>query len=228
MNQFSGVTTVLFDLDGTLLDSAPDLAAAANLLRTQRGLSSLPVAYYRPFVGTGARGMLRLALGVTEVQQGFEDLKEEFFQAYEVCMGRHSSVFPEIPELLQALVRRNYSWGIVTNKIARFADPIVQACPVLSATQSLVCGDSTEYSKPHPAPLLAAARQLGIAPDCCVYVGDDERDIQAARAAGMGAIAASYGYLGEAGDVHHWQPDAVIRFPQELITVLGFDYNRKL
>lgn len=220
---FSGITTVLFDLDGTLLDSAPDLAAAANFLRAQRGLDSLPLAHYRPFVGTGARGMLRLALGVSETQPDFELLKEEFFQAYEACMGQHSMVFPQIPALLQVLRQKNCSWGIVTNKIKRFANPIVHTCPVLSAAQALVCGDSTAYTKPHPAPLLAAAQQLGVAPERCVYVGDDERDIQAARAAGMGAIAANYGYLGGAEDAHHWQPDAVIRFPQELVKVLALD-----
>ncbi|VUZ27506.1 N-acetylmuramic acid 6-phosphate phosphatase [uncultured Comamonas sp.] len=219
----SGITTVLFDLDGTLLDSAPDLAAAANFLRTQRGLRSLPLAHYRPFVGTGARGMLRLALGVGETQPDFELLKEEFFRAYEACMGQYSAVFPQIPALLQALGQKNCSWGIVTNKIKRFANPIVRTCPVLSGAQALVCGDSTAYTKPHPAPLLAAAQQLGVAPEHCVYVGDDERDIQAARAAGMGAIAASYGYVGETEDVRHWQPDAVICFPQELIKVLALE-----
>ncbi len=219
----TGIAAVLFDLDGTLLDSAPDLAAAANALRQRRGLAALPFAHYRPFVGTGARGMLRLALDVAETAPDFAVLREEFFQAYEACMGRHAAVFPQVPELLASLTAWALPWGIVTNKIARFTQPIVQACPVLRGCHTLICGDSTAHSKPHPAPLLAAAQQLGVSPAACIYVGDDERDIQAAHAAGMQAVAVSYGYLGDTQDVQQWQPNAVITQPLALQELLGFD-----
>ena len=131
-------------------------------------------------------------------------------------------VFPMVKEVLQGLERNSQPWGIVTNKIERFAKPIVQADALLCKTQALVCGDTTSFAKPHPAPLLAAASILKVAPTCCIYVGDDERDIQAAKAAGMGAIAASYGYLGDTQDVRCWQPDAIIHSLQELSNLLGF------
>lgn len=216
----SEVGAVLFDLDGTLLDSAPDLAAAANALRAVRSLKALPLQHYRPFVGTGARGMLRLALDVDEHHQDFQHLREEFFQAYEQNMGTHAQLFEGVEALLQALDHRHLPWGIVTNKIARFAHPITQACPVLSRAQILVCGDTTAHAKPHPAPLLAAAQALGVPPAACIYVGDDERDMQAARAAGMGAIAASYGYTGDALHVQEWQPDAILNAPNDLLQLL--------
>ena len=222
MSRWKNIQAVLFDLDGTLLDSAPDLAAAANALRIQRQLPPLPLAHYRPFVGTGARGMLRLALGIQETDPEFCDLKEAFFQAYEACMGAHSRIFPGVPEVLQGIDKNCQSWGIVTNKIERFTKPIVQADELLSKNQVLVCGDTTAFSKPHPAPLLAAASTLRVAPGACIYVGDDERDIQAAKAAGMRAIAASSGYLGDAHDVRCWQPDAIIDSPQGLLNLLDF------
>lgn len=219
--RLGAVKAVLFDLDGTLLDSAPDLGAAANALRTARGLEALPLAHYRPFVGTGARGMLRLALGTQPDDPGFDTLREEFFQAYEACMGQHACLFAGVQQVTQQLRTAGLSWGIVTNKSERFTHPIAQACPVLSQAQALVCGDTTPHAKPHPAPLLAAAQRLGIAPSDCLYVGDDERDMQAARAAGMGAVAAAYGYLGGVTSVTAWQPDAIIESPYELLNVLG-------
>jgi 2-phosphoglycolate phosphatase len=211
---------VLFDLDGTLLDSAPDLAAAANAMRTARHLDALPLQHYRPFIGTGARGMLRLALHVEENHADFATLREEFFQAYEQCMGQQAQLFTGVEQLLATLQAQHIPWGIVTNKISRFAQPIVQHCPVLSQTQTLVCGDSTPHTKPHPAPLLTAAQQLGVSPSTCVYVGDDERDILAARAAGMTAVAASYGYTGNAQNVQEWGPDAVADTPVSLLKTL--------
>lgn len=215
------LAAVLFDLDGTLLDSAADLAAAANALRQQRQLPPLPASGYRPFVGTGARGMLRIALGVQESDSDFAQLREAFFQAYEACMGQHGALFEGVATVLERLHAHHIPWGIVTNKIARFAQPIVAKEPWLARQQALVCGDSTPHIKPHPAPLLAAAQQLGIAPELCLYVGDDERDIQAARAAQMAAVGADYGYLGEAHSAAQWQPDAVIAQPLGLLELLG-------
>lgn len=222
MNQhpFVRPQAVLFDLDGTLLDSAPDLAAAANALRAARQLPDLPLQHYRPFVGTGARGMLRLALDVEESHPDFAALREEFFQAYEQRMGSQAQLFCGVPQLLATLQTQALPWGIVTNKITRFASPIVRSCTTLSQTHTLVCGDTTPHAKPHPAPLLAAAQTLGVPAEACIYVGDDERDMLAAKAAGMGAVAASYGYTGDAQHVQEWQPEAILNTPGDLLELL--------
>lgn len=217
------IDAVLFDLDGTLLDSAPDLSFAANQLRLSRGLNALDQSYYRPFVGTGARGMLRIALGITPEATDFEALKEEFFKAYENCMGTHSQLFEGTPQLLQKLQAEKLVWGVVTNKSQRFALPIVQSIPALKLADTVICGDTTPYSKPHPAPLLEAAKRMGIAPERCIYIGDDERDIAAAHAAGMQSVAAAYGYLGEAASVQAWNPHAIINSPIELTKLLGLN-----
>ncbi|MBQ0132827.1 MAG: HAD hydrolase-like protein, partial [Comamonas sp.] len=167
--QLQNIDAVLFDLDGTLLDSAPDLASAANQLRLVRGMQVLPHAHYRPFVGTGARGMLRIALDVQPDAPQFEQLKEEFFVAYEQCMGQHSQLFEGVPHLLQVLQGHAEKWGIVTNKSERFTLPIVRSFGVLAIAESVVCGDTTAHAKPHPAPLLGAAKRLEVLPERCIY-----------------------------------------------------------
>lgn len=217
------VDAVLFDLDGTLLDSAPDLGFAANQLRVARGMEPLPQQHYRPFVGTGARGMLRIALGVTPEDPAFDDLKEEFFRAYEQCMGQHSQLFEGVETLLEQLQTNGVPWGIVTNKSERFALPIVQELSALAVAQALVCGDTTPHSKPHPEPLHEAAKRMACSTQRCIYVGDDERDMQAAHAAGMQSVAAAYGYLGGVASVTLWKPHAVIHAPLELTQLLRLD-----
>lgn len=219
----TSIRAVLFDLDGTLLDSAPDLGFAANQLRIARGLQALPQSHYRPFVGTGARGMLRLALGVTPEAGDFEALKEEFFVAYESCMGWHSSLFDGVPALLQAIHNQGLAWGIVTNKSERFALPIVRKIAEFASAGVVVCGDTTPYSKPHPMPLWEAAKRIAHAPESCIYIGDDERDMLAAHAAGMQSVAAAYGYLGSVDSVQAWSPHAVINSPQDLTDLLGLN-----
>ena len=214
------VAAVLFDLDGTLLDSAPDLGFAANQLRIARGMSALPQSDYRPFVGTGARGMLRIALGIEPEDMHFDDLKEEFFQSYEQCMGMRSQLFDGVAQLIRTLEMSDLKWGIVTNKAERFALPIVANIVEFSGATVIICGDTTPHSKPHPAPLLEAARRTDVPVDSCIYVGDDERDMLAAHAAGMPSIAAAYGYLGCAGSVEAWKPNAVIKSPIELAQLL--------
>lgn len=217
------VGAVLFDLDGTLLDSAPDLGFAANQLRLMRGMTALPQSEYRPFVGTGARGMLRIALGVSPDVSNFESLKEEFFQAYENCMGQHSMLFHGVEQLIAVLDSNEIPWGIVTNKSERFTLPIVAAMRQFATAKAVVCGDTTPFAKPHPEPLLEAARRIRVPATRCIYVGDDERDMQAAFAAGMNSVAAAYGYLGNAGGVESWNPNAVINSPIELTHVLGLN-----
>lgn len=220
---WSGVRAVLFDLDGTLLDSAPDLGAAANVLRRSAGLEDLPLSAYRPYVGTGARGMLRIALGLQPDAADFDAHREAFFQAYEAVLMQHSVLFAGVPQLVQQLEQQGICWGIVTNKSERFTHPIAQQQATLARAGALVCGDTTAHAKPHPAPLLHACERLGVAPEQAIYVGDDERDMQAARAAGMRGVAADYGYLGGVESTDAWNPDAAIKNPLELLNLLGLD-----
>jgi len=207
MNQmlpFDNVRAVLFDLDGTLIDSAPDLGAAADAMRVARGLPSLPLEDYRPMAGAGARGMLGVAFGLEPEHPDYLTLREEFFSNYERRLTANTRVFAEVPALIDALLQRGLLWGVVTNKSARFTDPLTRAMPLFASAGTIISGDTTAHAKPHPAPLLEAARRLGLTPEQCVYVGDDERDIQAGLAAGMGTVAVSYGYLGENADTSQW------------------------
>lgn len=216
---FSEVKAVLFDLDGTLIDSAPDLGAAADRMRTERGLPSLPLEAYRPMAGAGARGMLGVAFGITPDHPEFADLKEEFFRNYEACMTVRTRVFDGVAELIDTLVARRLAWGVVTNKSMRFTGPLTRAMPLFASAGAVIGGDSTPHAKPHPAPLLEAARLLGLGASDCVYVGDDLRDVQAGRAAGMPTIAATYGYLGTT-DVSAWGADCHIQTPLALLPLL--------
>lgn len=214
---FAQVRAVLFDLDGTLIDSAPDLGAAADKMRTDRGLPALPLERYRPMAGAGARGMLGEAFGITPEDPAFTLLREEFFNNYEACMTTRTQPFAGVPELLHRLHRQALPWGVVTNKSSRFAQPLTQQMALFATMHTVVCGDTTVHAKPHPAPLLEAARRLGLAPQHCLYVGDDARDIEAGHAAGMGTVAACYGYLGQEQNPHHWGAHAIIHSPLELL-----------
>lgn len=205
-----GVRAVLFDLDGTLIDSAPDLAGTANDLRQRRGLPALPYAAYRPHGGSGARGMLGVGFGLSPGDPGYGELREEFLAHYATRSLLETRVFDAAAVLLAELDAMALPWGIVTNKALHLAEPIARALPPLRHAAALVGGDSTPHLKPHPAPLLEAARRLGQLPAQCVYVGDDPRDIQAGRAAGMATLAAAWGYLGAELPVEAWQADAVL------------------
>ncbi|MDM0027115.1 phosphoglycolate phosphatase [Variovorax saccharolyticus] len=208
---------VLFDLDGTLIDSAPDLGAAADQMRTERGLPSLPLARYRPMAGAGARGMLGVAFGITPEAPDFPVLREEFFVKYESRMLLNTQVFEGVAELVEALKASGLQWGVVTNKSERFTVPLTRAMALFESARAIVSGDTTPHAKPHPEPLFEAARRLGVAPEHCVYVGDDERDMMAGRAAGMRTVAATYGYMGEQAEVARWEADAAIASPMELL-----------
>ena len=210
---------MLFDLDGTLIDSAADLAAAANAMRVDRGLIALPFAQYRPHGGSGARGMLGQAFGTAPGQLGYDELKHEFLDRYEALMYDSTLAFAGIEAELLALAEAGLAWGIVTNKAERFALPLARALGL--AAGAIVGGDTTGHTKPHPAPLLEAARRLDVAPGSCLYVGDDERDIQAGRAAGMSTAVAAWGYLGHSGEFRHWGADLALSAPGELLKVLG-------
>lgn len=217
---FFDIRAVLFDLDGTLIDSAPDLGVAVDKMRTDRGMPSLPLSRYRPLAGAGARGMLGEAFGITPEHPDFLVLREEFFVNYEACMTQKTLVFDEVGELIKTLVQRGLAWGIVTNKSARFTDPLIRSIPLFASAGAIVSGDTTPHAKPHPAPLLEAAARLGLFPEQCVYVGDDERDIVAGRAAGMATVAATYGYLGVGTDIAQWGAQAEIKSPLALLQLL--------
>lgn len=217
---FGEVRAVLFDLDGTLIDSAPDLGAAADKMRTDRGLPSLSSERYRPMAGAGARGMLGEAFGLTPEHPDYEALREEFFVNYENRMTHLTTIFDGIGQLIEQLLRRQLLWGVVTNKSARFTEPLTLAMPLFASARAIVSGDSTPHAKPHPAPLLEAASRLRVDPDFCIYVGDDERDIVAGRAAGMRTVAATYGYLGEKANPLQWGAHEVINSPLELLQLL--------
>ncbi|MDD2882897.1 MAG: HAD-IA family hydrolase [Rhodoferax sp.] len=221
-SRFANVQAVLFDLDGTLIDSAPDLGMAADAMRVARGLPSLPVVQYRPMAGAGARGMLGVAFGMAPEHPEFNTMREEFFTNYERCMTQNTHIFDGVPELLQSLTARGLLWGVVTNKSERFSLPLTKSMPMFDTAAAIVSGDTTPHAKPHPAPLLEAARQIGVDAARCVYVGDDERDIVAGLAAGMATVAVTYGYLGAQADTTQWGAHATINCVNELLPLLQF------
>lgn len=218
---FKDIRAVLFDLDGTLIDSAPDLGAAADKMRTDRGLAGLPLERYRPMAGAGARGMLGEAFGLTPEHPDFPVMREEFFANYEARMTISTTIFDGVPELIDRLRERSLLWGVVTNKASRFTDSLTRAMDLFATAGVVVSGDTTPHSKPHPAPLLEAAARLGVTPLQCIYVGDDQRDIAAGLAAGMGTVAATYGYLGGRTDTDSWGAHAAIKSPSELLQLLA-------
>ena len=217
------VQACLFDIDGTLADTAPDLAGALNRMLVRRNLSPVPVQTLRPVASSGARGMLGIGFGIGPGHADYESLRQEFFHEYEADLMDESMLFEGVPALLDAIEARGLPWGIVTNKIARFTRPLVGLLGLDPRAGCVVCGDTTPHAKPHPAPLLEAARQLAAVPERCIYVGDDERDIQAARSAGMGAIAAGYGYLGSGAPPSAWGADHIIASPGALLDLLPRD-----
>ena len=215
------IHAVLFDLDGTLIDSAPDLAGAGNDMRAARGLAALPFEQFRPMVGSGARGMVGIALQIGPADADFIALRDEFLLRYEQRMTKQTQVFDAMRPVLEALQAQGMPWGIVTNKAQRFTEPLVRALGLHARAATVVSGDTTPHAKPHPAPLLEAARQMKIEPQHCIYVGDDLRDVQAGRAAGMGTVAAAWGYLGIGEPIATWGADHVIESPARLLHLLA-------
>jgi phosphoglycolate phosphatase len=204
------VRAVLFDLDGTLADTASDLATALNRVRADRLLPPLALSTLRPHASDGSRGMIGAGLGVTREQPEWEALKDAFLDYYAAALAVHTRLFAGADAALDGIEQRGLAWGIVTNKAARFTLPLLEQLGLAARANVVVCGDTTPHSKPHPEPLLHAAARLGVEAMHCVYVGDAERDVLAARASGMAALVASYGYIAPEIAPISWAPDGLI------------------
>ncbi|MPZ47185.1 MAG: HAD-IA family hydrolase [Betaproteobacteria bacterium] len=212
---------ILFDLDGTFADTAPDLGHALNTLLRARDKPPLPLEQVRKVASSGARGMLGVGFGIAPGDPGYESLAAEFLSLYERDLCRETRPFPGIEALLEAIESRGLRWGIVTNKAERFTLPLLRLLGLLERAACVVSGDSTPHRKPHPGPLLAAAGIARVEPATCIYLGDDERDMIAGRAAGMRVAVAEYGYLGLGNPPELWPADLRLRHPLELLAAIS-------
>ncbi len=216
------VEAVLFDFDGTVADTAPDLGGALNLLLHRYDKPEIPLSRSRPLVSMGARGMLEIGFGLKPNHAEYEAMKTEYLTLYEENLCRDTCLFDGMNELLAELEQRKIPWGIVTNKHSRFTTPLMASLKLEQRARCVISGDSVAQPKPHPGGLLAAATALNIAPSArMIYVGDDERDVQAARAANMTPVAARYGYLGNGNPPEKWGAELIIDSPRELLATLG-------
>ena len=215
------IDLVLFDLDGTLADTAPDLAAAANRQRAGRGLAPLPVEQLRPMASHGARGLVGLALGLAPGDAGYDDARLEFLAFYEQALCVHTRLFAGMAETLARIEAEGRRWGVVTNKASRFTGPLMEQLGLSRRAAVVVSGDTTPHAKPHPAPILHALNTCAVGSRQAVYVGDDRRDIEAGRAAGVATVVAAYGYLGADADVASWGGSHVIDAPAQLLDWIG-------
>lgn len=214
------IRCVLFDLDGTLADTAPDLAAALNKMRIDRGMAPMPLAPLRRMASSGARGLVGVGFGLKPGDEAYEAHRVEFLDNYGRALCVHSRLFDGIHELLDQVEASGRKWGVMTNKVARFALPFARAIGFEGRAACIVSGDTTAHAKPHPAPLLHAADLCGVAAADCIYVGDDLRDIQAGNAAGMKTLAVTWGYLGETEPPAQWGAHAVIDAPAQVLAHL--------
>lgn len=213
------IKAVLFDLDGTFADTAPDLTRALNVMRAARGLPEVPVEWTRPVTSTGARGMLRVGFGMEPADPDYSAMREEFLTLYAQDLCRETTLFSGMEALLDAIEARSLKWGIVTNKAERLARPLVEQLGLAGRCACIIGGDTTGRLKPDPAPLLAGSVAVAVEPGACCYVGDDRRDIEAGRAAGMRTIAVRYGYL-NGGVPEEWGADVVVDCPGDVLTQL--------
>jgi N-acetyl-D-muramate 6-phosphate phosphatase len=211
---------VLLDLDGTLLDTARDMAQALNRLRVDEGLDELPFETIRPLVSHGAPRLLRLGFGEPEAAK-YESLRQRFLDFYRAAIAVHTCLFAGFEQVLHAIEVAGLRWGVVTNKPGWLTAPLLEQLGLNARCACVVSGDTLAERKPHPAPLLHAAALLGLEPRECVYLGDAERDVQAARNAGMIPLVAGFGYLHDGEDPAAWQADAVLNRPEDLLDWLG-------
>lgn len=217
---FSPYEGIFFDLDGTLADTAPDLVAATNKLLVARNLTPKPYEFLRPYASAGARGLLEGAFGISPDHEDFVALRDEFFSNYEKALLVESKLFDGIDHLLDQMDAVSLPWGIITNKSERFTNPLTDLMGLRQRAVSTVSGDTTPYSKPHPEPILHAARISNIDPSKSIYVGDDIRDVLAGKAAGMKTVAAAYGYCGCKEPPEAWGADYIANNPLDLLQII--------
>ncbi len=211
------IKAILFDLDGTFADTAPDLAAALNHVRGLHELPPLPLETIRPQASHGSPGLLRLGFGIEPDAPNFNKLREAFLAHYTAHICDHTTLFPGMAQLIDTLEQRGLPWGIVTNKPHRFTVPLMQALGYAERAACLISGDTCARAKPYPDPLLKACEIMGIAPKNCIYLGDDLRDMEAAQAAGMRCIIAGYGYIDVQADLDSWRADGNVDSPLALL-----------
>ena len=211
---------VLFDLDGTLVDTAPDLGYALNLQRERHGLAFLPEETIRPYASHGSRGLLEIGFGLLPTDASFEAMRTEYLDLYTQVMTRQPVLFAGMAEALQAIEQRGLRWGIVTNKPRRFTMPMVEHMGLDVRAGAVISGDDAPQPKPSPQTLLLACERMAIDPQTVLYIGDAERDIQAGKAAGMKTLVALFGYLSAADSPQAWGADGCIQQPQELLAYL--------
>jgi len=217
------IRTVLFDLDGTLADTAPDMAAALNRLRAEQGLGALPYDSIRPVVSHGAKALVELGFGIDARDQRFEVLRKRFLEIYADNLCEGTQLFPGMSDLLDQLAARGLNWGVVTNKPAFLTEPLIARLGLRERSACVVSGDSTQNRKPHPEPMLHGCALAGSRPDQCLYVGDAERDIAAGREAGMTTLVALFGYIGGSDRPEAWGADGAIQTPAEILEWLNPD-----
>lgn len=215
---------ILFDLDGTLVDTAHDLAYALNLQRERHGLAALPLEVIRPYASHGSKGLLLIGFEITPDHVGFETMREEYLALYDEVLVRNPVLFDGVADLLAALDNQAMPWGIVTNKPRRFTQPLLANIGLLERAACVVCGDDAPRPKPYPDTLLLACQLAGVEPGQCWYVGDAERDIQAGKAAGMQTLVAMYGYLGMHDRPETWGADIFLNAPLHLLEIMHDRY----
>lgn len=212
---------ILFDLDGTLVDTAHDLGYALNLQRVRHGLTELPLEVIRPYASHGSKGLLAIGFGLSTDDARFGEMREEYLAIYDQVLTRKPILFEGIAELLASLEAKNMPWGVVTNKPRRFTQPLMQSIGLLARAACVISGDDAPRPKPYPDTLLMACKQADIDPEQCWYVGDAERDIQAGKAAGMRTVVALYGYLAETDQPAAWGADQTINEPLDLLALVN-------
>lgn len=219
-------STVLFDLDGTLLDTAPDLAAALNATLQLNGRDALPFEHIRPVVSHGGRALIERGFGIDPQHPDFEPLRKQLLDLYQANLAVHTTLFPGMAQVLDELEQRDIRWGVVTNKPGWLTDPLMEALQLTPRAACVVSGDTLPERKPHPAPLLHACKLAGCQPQQAIYVGDAERDIEAGRNAGMRTLAALFGYLMEHDSPESWGADALIQQPADILEYIDTSDQR--
>lgn len=215
------ITTVLFDLDGTLVDTAPDLGYALNLQLERHGNAPLPLEKIRPVASHGSRGLLELGFGITPKDTHFMAMRDEYLNLYDQVFTRSPVLFDGVADLLKSIESKGLHWGVVTNKPARFTQPLMQAINLHQRAVCIVSGDDALRAKPHPDTLLMACSQANVTPTSCIYVGDAERDIEAGNIAGMKTVIALWGYIAETDKPSEWGANVLIETPAQVLDLLS-------